>query len=236
MPLGWRSFSVQTLDNDGLLDFASKRAGVIRMEKMVGEFVVNGTPIASLWLPKDAQDGKELNQADTDAVNSHFVCGRTRTVFQDATFGIQLIVDVALKALSPGINDTATAINCIDALSGILARAADREEVSNFRTKDGSLRVIAKGADFESLVNHAFTPIRRNGNLPVYLRLLQAFQEIGYRTAYSERRLILKKQMQSIIEHVKQCEAIESDRDEVIEQAEQLSKQFISYDQRGVRG
>ncbi|WP_437688145.1 DUF2254 family protein [Sorangium sp. So ce176] len=75
-----------------------------------------------------------------------YMIGGHRTADQDPSFGVQQIVDVALKALSPGINDTTTAVTCVDYLSAILARAAGRRPVSPYRFDGGELRVIAQGS------------------------------------------------------------------------------------------
>lgn len=213
---GWRRIPatfegyIQTLDSDALLEFATDRNRVVRMERTIGEFVVLGTPLVSIW-PSDG-----VSKKDEEAANSLFVIGRTRTVREDATFGIQLIVDVALKALSAGINDTATAVNCIDALSGILAKAADRSEVSKYRVDDGIVRVIAKGPDFESLLVEAFSPIRRSSNFAVLIRMLGAMEAIGYRTNDSDRRQLLISQTVQMMDHAKQFLQSPADRDAII--------------------
>ena len=88
------------------------------MERGIGEFVVQNTTLASLAL-EDPPD-----QNTIAALQATFSISHYRTVEQDAAFGIRQIVDVALKALSPGINDTTTAVTCVDYLTAILARIA----------------------------------------------------------------------------------------------------------------
>jgi uncharacterized membrane protein len=79
------------------------------MERGIGEFVVEGTPLMSVAGPgPDEETAAELNAV--------YVISRQRTVQQDAGFGIRQIVDIAMKALSPGINDTTTAVMCVDYL------------------------------------------------------------------------------------------------------------------------
>jgi uncharacterized membrane protein len=77
-------------------------------------------------------------------------------VEQDAAFGIRQIVDVALEALSPGINDTTTAVMCVDYLTAILTQLAPRQIPSSRRYEEGKLRVIAIGPSFESLLSESF--------------------------------------------------------------------------------
>jgi uncharacterized membrane protein len=90
------------------------------MERGIGEFVVEGTPLVSVVDPGG------LDDETTAELNAAYVIGRQRTVEQDAAFGIRQIVDIAMKALSPGINDTTTAVMCVDYLAAILVRLAAR--------------------------------------------------------------------------------------------------------------
>jgi uncharacterized membrane protein len=94
----------------------------VRMEQAIGEFVVQGAALASLALEKPPE--KEI----ITALQAAYTIDRHRTVKQDSAFGIRQIVDMALKALSPGINDTTTAVMCVDYLSAILARLTIQSE------------------------------------------------------------------------------------------------------------
>jgi uncharacterized membrane protein len=122
---------VQSVDETGLLEAASADRQLVRMERGVGDFVVEGMPIASIALvtsPASPPVGSPVvRELDTHAhrVAAAFTIGAHRTVEQDVAFGIRQLVDVALRALSPGINDTTTAIHCIDYLGAILLRLPD---------------------------------------------------------------------------------------------------------------
>ena len=108
----------------------------------------------------------------------------------------------ALKALSPGINDTTTAVTCVDYLATILARLAARQIPASHRYEDGELRVIAKGPSFQSLVGESFDQIRESakGNLGIMLRMLAALQTIASLTANPSHRHALHEQVESIAE------------------------------------
>ena len=125
---------------------ARDRKTIVRMEHGIGDFVVRNTTLASLSL-EETPDEETIT-----ALQATFSISRHRTVEQDTAFGIRQIVDVALKALSPGINDTTTAVMCVDYLTAILARIAPRQIPSLYRYEEGELRVIAKGPSFESLL------------------------------------------------------------------------------------
>ena len=125
---------------------ARDRKTIVRMEHGIGDFVVRNTTLASLSL-EETPDEETIT-----ALQATFCISRHRTVEQDPAFGIRQFVDVALKALSPGINDTTTAVMCVDYLTAILARIAPRQIPSLYRYEEGELRVIAKGPSFESLL------------------------------------------------------------------------------------
>jgi uncharacterized membrane protein len=139
---------------------------------------------------------------------------RQRTVQQDTAFGIRQIVDIALKALSPGINDTTTAVMCVDYLTAILVRLAARRIATSQRLDQGKVRMIARGPSFESLLADAFDQIRQNakGNVAILLRMLGALQTIASRTARSGRRQAVHEQVQSIAELAERTIASPHDR------------------------
>jgi len=128
--------------------------------------------------------------------------GRHRTVVQDPGFGIRQLVDIALRSLSPGINDTTTAVMCVDYLTSILSRLASRDIPSSHRYEDGELRVLAIGSTFASLVSTSFDQIRGSaeGNVAIMLRMLGALQAIGSMTDDTNRQRILGEQVCYIAE------------------------------------
>ncbi|MDD1651027.1 MAG: DUF2254 domain-containing protein [Methylococcaceae bacterium] len=187
---------IQGVNNTALLRLARDRKSIVRMEHGIGEFVVQDTTLASLFMedPPDQETVAALQK--TYSISSH------RTLEQDAAFGIRQIVDVALKALSPGINDVTTAVTCVDYLTAILARIAPRQIPSSHRYEEGELRVIAKGPSFESLLVESFDQIRSSatGNVAIMLRMLGALQTIAGLTAGPHRRRALCDQAQWIAE------------------------------------
>ena len=187
---------IQSVNIAALVRLARDRNTVVWMDHGIGEFVVQNTTLASLALaePSDQETIDDLRA--TFSISSH------RTVDQDAAFGIRQIVDIALKALSPGINDTTTAVMCLDYLTAILARIAPRQIPSSHRYEEGELRVIAKGPSFESLLAESFDQIRRNATSDVAImsRMLGAFQTLAGLTASPHRRQAIGEQVQWIAE------------------------------------
>jgi len=172
---------IVSMDGDALLALARERGIIVRMERGIGEFVVEGAALVSV--------SGGLDDEATDELNAVYVIGRDRTVYQDAGFGIRQIVDIALKALSPGINDSTTAVTCVDHLGAILGRLAARQIPAPHRLDRGELRVIARGPTFESLLAVAFDQIRQNaeGNVAVLAHLLEVLGIVAGRTANAHR-------------------------------------------------
>ncbi len=187
---------IQSVDNAALLRVARDRKTIVRMERGIGEFVVRNTALVSLAL------GDPPDQETIAALRATFTISRHRTVEQDAAFGIRQIVDVALKALSPGINDTTTAVTYVDYLTKILAEVASRQIPSSRRFEEGELRVIAKGPSFESLLAESFDQIRgyAKGDVAILSRMLDALQTLASLTASPHRRQALREQVQWIAE------------------------------------
>ncbi len=180
---------LQDIDADALLWFAGERGGVVRMERRIGEFIITGSPLVafSSAAPPDEDETRDLN--------SIYTISHNRTVEQDASFGIRQIVDIALKALSPGINDTTTATTCVDYLSSVLSVLADKRIESRFRAEGGELRVIALGPTFDGLLAASFDEIRQSaeGNVAVLARMLGAVERLAHRTRSPHRRRILAR-------------------------------------------
>ncbi len=187
---------VQSVDDTALLCFAREHKTIVRMERGIGEFVVQGTPLVSLAMDEEPEKGM------VEKLQASFTLHRYRTVEQDCAFGIRQLVDMALRALSPGVNDTTTAVMCVDYLTAILSQLASRNIPSSHRYEEGELRVITIGPTFGGLVAESFDQIRGSaiGNLGVMLRMLGALQTIASLTEDPARRQALSDQAQWIAE------------------------------------
>jgi hypothetical protein len=187
---------VQRVDSDGLFEIARAQGDVLRMECGVGEFIVEGSPLASL------SGGRRPARDVVEKTNAAYSVGRHRTVTQDAAYGVRQIVDVALKALSPGVNDTTTATTCVDYLGAILVHLTDRQIEAPDRSHDGRLRLIARGPTFDGLLREALEQIRQNaeGNVAVLVRLLQVLELSARRTRQDGRRAAIIQHVQWIVD------------------------------------
>ncbi|HEY1014561.1 MAG TPA: DUF2254 family protein, partial [Herpetosiphonaceae bacterium] len=116
------------------------------------------------------------------AIQRCFAIDIERTLLQDVEFGVRQLVDIALKAISPAINDPRTAMNCIDYLGAILARAARRADPpTHHADAGGALRLISHELTFAGLLDRSFHQIRQYGagDVAVTLRLVDTLFEIG---------------------------------------------------------
>jgi len=187
---------IQSVDHDALLRLARDRKTIVRMEHGIGAFVVQNAALASLALtyPPD--------QDMIAALNGAYSISRHRTVEQDPAFGIRQIVDMALKALSPGVNDISTAVMCVDYLTAILTRLTVRQFPPSRRYEGEALRVISIVPTFEGLLAEAFDQIRcsAEGNVAIMARMLGAIDTIASLTVSPCHRRALDEQMQWIAE------------------------------------
>ncbi len=189
---------IQTVNTAALMNLARDGRTIVRMEHGIGAFVVQDTPLVSLALTYPPDEGT------IDALNGAYTVSRHRTVDQDPSFGIRQIVDMAIKALSPGVNDTSTAVMCVDYLTSILARLAGRQFPPVYRYEGETLRVVAIVPSFQGLLAESFDQIRGSAeaNFAILARMLGAISTLGSLTIRSGYLHALDEQLQCIGELV----------------------------------
>jgi uncharacterized membrane protein len=211
---------LQRLDPESLLACAREGQFVVRMERGIGEFLIAGTPLVAVT-GRTAPDTVTVRQ-----LQAAYTVNQQRTIDQDTGYGIQQIVDVALRALSPGINDTTTAVMSVDYLTAVLVRLASRRIASPRRYVDGQLRVIARGPTFVTLLTTALDQIRRNaaGNVTVLARLLQAVETVAGVTTSQQRRQALWQQVQGLDEVIQQSIVLPAERQALAQHSRRLGQ------------
>lgn len=167
---------VDAIQDRGLIKLAKAQDLVIRLGKRPGHFVVEGTPLA--WAgPKERMDDDICQE-----IRDQFLLVSQRTPFQDVEFAIDQLVEVAIRALSPGINDPFTAMSCLDRIGEALGRFANRSMPSPLRYDDEQrLRVIAYPVDFCAVADAAFNQIRQygSGSAAVLIRMLETIEVVA---------------------------------------------------------
>jgi uncharacterized membrane protein len=157
-----------------LVRIAAENDAVIRLHHRPGHFLTQGHPMATVWPPEAAPAiGKRL-----EAVH---LTGPLRTLGQDIAFGTDQLVEIAIRALSPAVNDTFTAMTCIDWLSDSLCKiAVEWHPQPVHRDHLGAIRLITVPISYERLVRRSFEKIRQaaDGMPAVLIRQLDALSKI----------------------------------------------------------
>ena len=200
---------LQYLDEDALLALPSSGALVVRMEARVGEYLRSGDVLASLRATGD-QDADH----HAKAVRAACVLGDEPTGPQDIGIGISRLVDIAVRALSPGINDPGTAAMCIDGLSEVLVVVGCRVSAPLVRWNDeGSVCLAARRPTYEECVVLAFAQIRHYGaDSPfVAIKLLDMAGKVASRVPPA-RRAVLAEEARHVHEAAERSIADPADR------------------------
>lgn len=205
---------LQLVDSETLMELAEENDVVLQLVFRPGHYVVDGSQLLRIW-PADRATEKFAKEA-----NSAFVLGNRRTPVQDIEFAVSQLVEVAVRALSPGINDPFTAISCVDRLSSALSRIAQREMPSSVRyDKNGIVRIVAPATSFAAITDAAFNQIRQNARTTasVTIRLLEAIADIAKVTTRDEDRNALRRHAEMIARGAREGLPEEADR-EVVEE------------------
>jgi uncharacterized membrane protein len=164
-----RTGYVQTIDVEGIVAWAVEHDAVVRILRGTGEFVIAENPGLAVAVDH-GHAGPELAN-----VNVCFSTAPFRTIEGDPAFGIRQLVDIALKALSPGMNDTTTAVTCLHYLGSILARLSRRRLPPPILRHEGEIRLILRTPTYPDFVDACFNQILEHarGNVAVLLTMLE---------------------------------------------------------------
>ncbi|MHB8865364.1 MAG: DUF2254 domain-containing protein [Pirellulaceae bacterium] len=206
---------LRRIEADQLLEEAVAHNLLVRLERRPGQFLFADEVVLRAW-PKS-----RVGDAVQDNLRQTFVTGSQRTLEQDAEFAIDQLVEIALLALSPGMNDAFTAMMVVDSLGTSLAHLAQRAAPSPYRIdRSGRLRVIASPRGFCKMFDAAFTQIRQNSaqNLAVMLRLFRTVRRIASHLPDSETRGHLRQFVDMVHRQAMSCASQEYDRSAVEKQ------------------
>jgi len=202
---------LQYVSMSTLIDISSRSHAVIRLVYRPGHFVVEGQPLANVW-PAAATPGVARALGGAHATGPH------RTLTQDVSFAVDQLVEIAIRALSSAVNDTFTALACIDWLADGLCKLADRwEPATVFRDRAGHVRVITVAVDFHRLVERAHDKIRQAGRgMPaVMIRQLDGLAKVMTYTTSQEQRELLLEEAEMILRSSEESVPEKGDRDDV---------------------
>lgn len=203
---------LQAIDDGQLMQIATKNNLIIQVQLRAGRFVVRGSELARVF-PKC-----KVNKPLTSQLDGAFVLGSKRTNQQDLEFSINQLVEIAVRALSPGINDPFTAVRCIDQISATLCYLARRDIPSPYHyDNQNRLRLLMTSLAFVDVTDAAFNQIRQNGrsSVAVTIRLLEAIAVIAPFTYRPADRAALRRQAQMIERGSQDAIAEELDRQDI---------------------
>ncbi|WP_320178489.1 DUF2254 domain-containing protein [Roseovarius pacificus] len=210
---------LQGVDALVLAQCARQNDCVLRLLHRPGRYVVRGTAIAEAAPP--TVNTEKLAKA----VDAALVYGNRRTPRQDVECTILELAEVAVRALSPGINDPFTALNCIDRLSGGLARLATRQPPNPcHHDEDGQLRLVLQPETFASALDAAFNQIRQYGreSVAILIRLLEALATIAPFARRPEDLDALMRHGDMVLSAMERTIAEENDRTDIRERHDLL--------------
>ncbi len=206
-----RSGYLQYVGMNALIDISGRGRAVIRLLHRPGHFVVEGQPLADVW-PAAAAPGVARALGGAHATGPH------RTLTQDLSFAVDQLVEIAIRALSPAVNDTFTALACIDWLGDGLCKIADRwRPATVHRDATGHVRVITVTVGFRRLLERAHDKIRQASRaMPaVMIRQLDGLAKVMTHTTSSEQRELVLEQAAMILRSSEESVPEAADRADV---------------------
>lgn len=203
-----------------LIEIAETLDAVISLAYRPGHFVVADRPLATVW-PAGA-----AGQVAASLKKAH-VTGPHRTLTQDPVFAIDQLVEIAIRALSPAVNDTFTALTCIDWISAGLSEISGRVlEMGVYRGQGGKVRLVELGPSYGRMVNRAFDKIRQaaRGMPAVLIRIIDALAVIVQNTESEAQRMVLLRQAEMVLRVAEASVSESNDLRDIRERFERLRR------------
>lgn len=198
---------VQYIDIDTLLKLATESKGLIKLNYRPGSYIVKGIDLGTLYY-------HDIEDDVLEKIQRQFILGSSRTSRQDIELSIHQMVEIAIRALSPGVNDPYTAISCIDNLTATLCYLSTKKFPPSYRFDDEeNLRVITNAYNFELVTDVAFNQIRLYsfGNTAVVIKLMDALVLIHKMVKTPKYKDAAKKHARKVLNVGKQCITDEED-------------------------
>jgi uncharacterized membrane protein len=190
--------TIQALNAPALVALAEQSDAVIEMTSTVGDTLVESTPLLRIYGKREIRD-RDLLKA--------IKIGTQRTFEQDPKYSIHLLADIALRALSPAVNDPTTAVQALDQIEDLLLRLGRRcLEIGEIRNSAGRLRVVISVPSWEDFLNLAFGEIRACGKDSVQvMRRMNALLADLITALPEERHPALRSQQKRLRAVITRC-------------------------------
>jgi uncharacterized membrane protein len=202
---------LQAIRYDLLVRKASAVNAVVRLPYRPGNFLVGDVELAAVWPP-------EAVDPITRCLKRAQIIGPVRTLAQDPAFGVDQLVEIAIRALSPAVNDTYTALTCVDWLGNTLCKLVRVwNPAQTYHDHDGAIRVICEQVTYENLVHRSFDKIRQasRGMPALLMRQLEALKAVMEQTTDPDHVRVLMDQAAMIQRANLESVPEESDRADV---------------------
>jgi uncharacterized membrane protein len=202
---------LQEIDHRMLVSAAVEAGALISIPFRPGQFVLEGEPLATIS-PAAALP------ALASLVDRRIELGRHRVLAQDLEFGMAQIVEIAIRALSPAVNDTFTGVASVDLLGEALAILAEAPQIGgNWYDSDGELRLQVRPLLLPRLVKQAFDQIRQAAadNPAVLIRLLSTIGRLAPKMQDAEDRHALLEQATAVWETANTRTLVNMDRKDI---------------------
>jgi uncharacterized membrane protein len=203
---------LQAIDRHSLMALAVENDILLSLPHRPGEYIITGGTLAEI------QCAEQPDERLAERIAGLLIVGPQRTPEQDAEYAVRQLVEIAIRALSPGINDPFTAISCIDRLGSALCYMAGRAFPSPYHFDDGGmLRMIAKPVTYAGVTNVAFDQIRQYGrsSAAVTIRLLETLTAIAVHARDPEQRQAILRQGSMVARTGREALPEENDRQDV---------------------
>lgn len=198
-------FLVQVTEGP-LLAAATGAGAVLRLIPRPGESVLDGVPVAWAW--SDGSGAEPSTEALADVLAEQLVLGHERAGHDDPSYGLRTLVDIAARALSPGINDPTTAVHALSHVSDVLGLAAERTTWHRrLVDDDGTHRLLVPSWDFPALLSQAVTQPRlyAGADPTVAERLFALLGEAAWHTGAPAQHAAVRRERDLLVAQYDGC-------------------------------
>ncbi|HBN75043.1 MAG TPA: hypothetical protein DD473_04340, partial [Planctomycetaceae bacterium] len=216
---------VQAIAYHDLAYLAARKNYFLRLSAKPGEFVTTHEPV--IWVMHES----ELTDETRNEMSGMVLTGKQRTPRQDVECALRELVEIALRALSPGINDPYTAMSCIDYLGATLARMCQRESQQTlFFDDEDQVRLYAPRDDFQDAFRTAFHQIRifAANNPAVIITMLKAMKRVATSITNESQRMAIRSEAEILNSIITETWGYAKDREPALEWYELLMETLKS--------